>query len=394
VAKNDFQSKRGTAFVDDEQDEAFLRPASPRSRSRAARDDARQSARASAADRLLNKAADGIGEDDDDGFLRTRRRVPVRKGFLPLWTRTRWGRIAIFTAIALVLGGVIAGFLAVRHFFLTDTRFRIETSSSVQTVGNSQLTRDDLLSVFGADIGRNIFYVPLATRRNELEQIPWVEHATVMRLLPDQLRVAVVERTPIAFVRIGNQVKLVDGAGVILDMPAAMLAAKHYSFPVVSGIRPEDPLSIRAPRMKLYQRFITDIDSGGEKISPEISEIDLSDPEDVRATLPAKGSDMLLHFGDEKFLSRYHIYQSHLAEWQRNYPDLVSVDLRYDTQVVLKRGNGHSADASPQPALAAAPDPSTQPAVQDKPPAPKPAAKKPAPHKHPAPVKKHGKARR
>ncbi len=60
-----------------------------------------------------------------------------------------------------------------------------------------------MLPVFGEDIGRNIFFVPFSERRKQLEQIPWIEHATVMRLLPDQIRISVVERKPVAFLRQG-----------------------------------------------------------------------------------------------------------------------------------------------------------------------------------------------
>ena len=360
----------------DDIDEAFLRPASA-SRSRSGRD--------GAADRLTEKAVDSVGDTgptarDEQPFLRTRRRPPVRQGLLPAWARTRWGRVALLLAALTVAGGVVWTVLAIRNFLDNDPRFRIDTAASIQTVGNSQLTRDDLLSVFGADIGRNVFFIPLATRRLELERIPWVEHATVMRILPNQLRVAVRERTPIAFVRIGDRIELVDADGVILSMPPAMIAARHFSFPVVTGINPTDPLSVRTPRMHLYQRFIADIDSEGQKISSDLSEIDLSDPEDVRATLPAGSTDMLLHFGDEKFLARYHTYQQHLAEWQQQYPHLASVDLRYDTQVVLKMADGHAADTGSAPAAEFAPAAS---------PGPLPAASPVNARQHPAPVHKH-----
>lgn len=361
-------------------DETFLRPPSaPRPRS----------GRDSATDRLTAKAVDSVGDPgpnarpyaaDDQPFLRTRRRPPVRQGFLPAWARSRWGQIVLLLAAVVIAGGLVWTILALRNFVDNDPRFRIDTAASIQTVGNSQLTRDDLLSVFGADIGRNIFFIPLATRRAELERIPWVEHATVMRILPNQLRVAVRERTPIAFVRIGDQVQLVDAAGVILSMPPAMMAARHFSFPVVTGINPTDPLSVRTPRMRLYQRFVADLDSGGQKISSDLSEIDLSDPEDVRATLPAGVTDMLLHFGDEKFLARYHTYQRHLAEWQQQYPRLASVDLRYDTQVVLKMADGHAAETDPAPTT-------LQPSATTWP-APKPTPSANA-HKHPPAAHRH-----
>ena len=88
--------------------------------------------------------------------------------------------------------------------------------------------------------------------------------------------------------------------------------------------------------MKIYQRFITEIDSGGEKLSSRLSEVDISDPEDVKALVPSDGSELLVHFGDQDFLARWHNYQQHLAEWKAQYPRLASVDLRYERQVVLE----------------------------------------------------------
>nr|WP_252263931.1 FtsQ-type POTRA domain-containing protein [Paracidobacterium acidisoli] len=289
--------------------------------------------------------------------------------------------IGLAAGAIVLLAGIVALIFAVRNFLDHDPRFRIDSSASIQTAGNSQLSRADLLSVFGSDIGRNIFFVPLGTRQKELEEIPWVERATVMRLLPDQLRVAVTERTPVAFVRLGNKIDLVDASGVVLEMPPTMVAARHYSFPVVTGIDPNDPLSTRSARMHLYQKFITDVDSSGEKVSEQLSEVDLSDPEDVRAAVPAKGMDLLLHFGEEDFLNRWHNYQSHIAEWEQQYPHLASIDLRYEREVVLKMAGSSDVD----PNMAAPPAPAPAPAA----PAAKAAAKTAAPKaaagkKHPA----------
>jgi cell division protein FtsQ len=113
------------------------------------------------------------------------------------------------------------------------------------------------------------------------------------------------------------------------------MAAKQYSFPVVSGISAKDPLSVRAARMHLYQEFLNDLDSGGTKVSSQLSEVDISDPEDVWALLPAQGSDIQVHFGNSDFLARYRSFEQHLPEWRQQYPHLASVDMRYEDQVVL-----------------------------------------------------------
>jgi cell division protein FtsQ len=204
-----------------------------------------------------------------------------------------------------------------------------------------------MLPVFGEDIGRNIFFIPLAERRRQLEQIPWIERATVMRLLPDQIRISVVERQPVAFVRQGSQVGLVDANGVLLTMPAAMMAQRHYSFPVVTGITPQDPPAAARNRMAVYQRLLAELDANGQHLSEQISEIDLTDTEDARVLMPEQGTDILAHFGEDHFLERYQRYRAHIAEWRQQYPKLAAVDLRYDQQVVLEMAQGTDAPQTP-----------------------------------------------
>ncbi len=264
---------------------------------------------------------------------RTRRRVPVKRGPLP---RGRLGRILVISGIVGAFCAVVAICVAVHSFFMTDARFRIETASSIQVLGNSQVTRPELLSVFGGDIGRNIFHVPLNLRRAELEELPWVEHATVMRLLPNQLRVAVIERVPVAFVRAANQIGLVDKQGVLLDMPPAMMAAKRYSFPVVTGVSAQQSPEERASRMRLYADFMSALSSTGDPAVSQLSEVDLSDPEDVRVLLPSAGSDLLVHFGSEDFAARWQRLEEKLPGWRQQYPRLAGVDLRYQRQTVLE----------------------------------------------------------
>jgi cell division protein FtsQ len=170
----------------------------------------------------------------------------------------------------------------------------------------------------------------------------------VMRLLPNRMRVSIVERTPVAFVRQGSHIGLVDANGVLLDMPVDAKAGDHYSFPVVTGIAANDPLSTRAARMKIFGRFTSELDGSGEKISEELSEVDLSNPEDVKATIPDHSTEILVHFGEDSFLDRYRRFKEHLPEWKTLYPKLSSVDMRYERQVVLEMqpGSGGSAVSS------------------------------------------------
>jgi cell division protein FtsQ len=241
--------------------------------------------------------------------------------------------------VCLLAGFTTAGDL-LKIYLERDSRFRIAGTSQIQATGLTEISRSQMLPVFGEDVGRNIFFVPIGERRKELEAIPWVEHATVMRVLPDEIRVNVVERQPVAFTRQGQQIGLVDASGVLLDMSPATMAAHHYSFPVVTGIDPGDKPESRQGRMALYGRLMVELDANNQHNTEQISEIDLTDPEDARVRIPAQGADILAHFGEDHFLERYQRYQAHIAEWRQQYPKLAAVDLRYDHQVVLEMASG------------------------------------------------------
>lgn len=250
-------------------------------------------------------------------------------------------------AVVLLVGaGLTVAGIAVDRFLIHDAHYRIPGASAIETSGLTEVSRSEVLPVFGEDIGRNIFFVSLRQRREQLEEIPWVKQATVMRLLPARLSVQVVERTPVAFVRVGNQVELADAEGVILRMPPEMMAGHHYSFPVVTGIDAKDAASVRKARMAQYMRFVAELDQNHQHLSDQVSEIDVTDPEDLRAVMPEKGADVLAHFGEADFLSRWQVYQAHIGEWRQRYPKLVGVDLRYQGEVPLVMSTENSAGAS------------------------------------------------
>ncbi len=303
--------------------------------------------------------------------------------------RSLAGRIAATVAVFAAFGTAGFGLWEGRAALLRDPRLTIPSSRSIEISGNNHLTRAQLLSVFGEDVDRNLLTVPLETRRAELESLPWVEHATVMRLLPHTLRVAITERTPVAFVRQGGEIGLVDANGVLLDFSPGASSDHDYSFPVVSGISAQDPLSVRAARMRLYLHFTGDLDAGPDKVSNRLSEVDLSDPEDVKALIPDNGTDLLVHFGDSDFLARYQRYVQYLPDWKTRFPKLASVDMRSERSVVLEMAPGATVPvageaAAPVPAVAKPEKPAvavkktpSKAAAQEKPklkPKPRPAA--------------------
>ena len=289
--------------------------------------------------------AEDLDIEEESPFLRGDRRVPVRRGPLPKKAANRVKLVAIGLAVLVGCGGVAA---MLYNYGAGSWRFRIDSSDNLEIGGNHNVTRAQVMEIFGGDIGRNIFYVPLAERKKQLEEIPWVESAAVMRLLPNRIKVQVAERTPVAFVSIGSKVSLIDASGVIMEMPPK--AGKKYSFPVIVGMEDSEPLSTRTVRMKTYMRLVRDLDSSGAHYSQALSEVDLSDPDDVKTTVTDPEGTVLIHLGDDQFMQRYKVYLAYVGQWRAQFAKLNSVDLRYYPQVIVNPDTGASAAHETTPA--------------------------------------------
>jgi cell division protein FtsQ len=283
--------------------------------------------------------------DEESPFLRGQKRVSARRSALP--RKTANGLLLVVVAGAVVcFAGLGAAWLY--HYGEHSWRFRVESSDNIEVTGMENVTKAQIMEVMGADIGRNIFFIPLAQQRAQLEQIPWVESASVMRFVPNRLKVEIQERSPVAFARVGPRMSLIDAGGTLME-----LTPKHkYSFPVILGMNPGEPLSTRAPRMKAYAEMVRDLDSGGARYSQDLSEVDLTDLEDVKVRVNDPAGDVLVHLGSSDYLRRYRIYVTHAQGWRQQFQKLESVDLRYDNQIIVNPEMQRT--AKPAPALSPA----------------------------------------
>lgn len=284
--------------------------------------------------------------DEESPFLRGQKRVSARRGALPKKAANvlLWSSIA---AVVLCFGAVAAA--ALYSYGEHSWRFRIESSDNIDISGMQNVTKPQIMEVMGADIGRNIFFVPLSQQKAQLEQIPWVQSASVMRFVPNRLKVEIHERIPVAFARVGQRISLIDAGGTLMDLPKTSSArAPKYSFPVILGMNPGEPLSTRAPRMKAYNELVETLDSGGAHYSQDLSEVDLSDLDNLKVRVNDPAGDVLVELGNSDYLKRYKTYISHVQEWRQQFTKLESVNLRYDNQAIVNP----DMEGRPKPALA------------------------------------------
>ena len=306
-----------------------------------------------------------LEDEEESPFLRGQKRVPVRRGALP---RKAIGRIKLLLIVVLASGVIALVGVTLYRYGTQSWRFRIDSSDNIALLGNKNVTRAQVLEVMGGDIDRNIFFVPLAERKKQLEEIPWVESAAVMRLYPNRMRIELHERTPMAFVDVDSRIAFIDSQGVIMDLPPG--AQTSYSFPVIVGMSDNEPLSTRAPRMKIYAELVRELDSTGAHYSQSLSEVDLSDLDDVKATVSDPKGAVLVHLGSSNFLQRFQVYVAHVQEWRSQFSRLDSIDLRYEGQVIVNPETstvtGKTSDPDPDTAAAATAAPTHQVAAPRK----------------------------
>jgi cell division protein FtsQ len=206
----------------------------------------------------------------------------------------------------------------------------------IEVTGNRIVSREAVLQQFVHDRNRSVLRIPLEARRSQLEQIPWVESASVQRILPNRLRIQLTERTPIAFVRNGNELALIDAHGVILDRPRG----EELYFPIVTGVSEDLPRDQREKRMQICEEFLKDVDLVRGGSSDRVSELDLSNPKDLRVVMTglANATDsqaVTIHFGSSEFTGKYKMLIDNFSQWQANAGRVQSIDLQYSRQVVV-----------------------------------------------------------
>jgi len=315
--------------------------------------------------------------DDEPKYLRRQKPVEVK--------RRKSARMGYLRAMAWFAAALAAAFLGYHfcRFLLTSPQMALVHPEQVALTGTHYVARSSVLEIFAPDADKSILRVPLSERRRQLEAIPWVERATVRRALPNSIEVEITERAPIAFLRDGNNLELVDAHGVILERPLE----GDFHFPVVTGLAADMPQEDRERRMQLFAGFTQQLESARAGALEHVSEVDLSDEHNVRAVLtgfesgsvPADAGavatapqtsgeeeePVLVHFGNGDFAAKYRTLVERFPEWRAAAGRVQSVDLRFSRQAVVN-SDGAVGEAGGQLAQQALPAAHVEPGKQAK----------------------------
>lgn len=261
----------------------------------------------------------------------------------------RWGRFTFW----LIAGGVfMLGTLLLwrqtEDFLIKDDRFRIPEaeelagrSPNLTVEGVRYASPAQIRHVFSQDLGRSLYLVPIRQRREQLLAIDWVEDATVTKVWPDSLKVAVRERTPVAFVvlppnrRDGmSQYALIDRHGYVLRPRTP----SRFTLPVITGINESQSVEDRKQRVRAVLSMLRAVGPLGT----QMSEIDVHDPRNIVVSEHIKNEVLTLMLGNDNYQSRLQNFLANYAEIKSRKPDVKTLDLRVDGIITAVGTDNHA----------------------------------------------------
>jgi len=163
-------------------------------------------------------------------------------------TQHRTRRVLALLSRVTVLAGLCAAIYVgaregAKRFFFENADYQLRT---IELHTDGTLQREQILKVADLHEGENIFRVNLGRVRDNLRRLPQVDDVEVVRKLPREIDIHVIERKPVAWITGDKQISdpfvsdaafLVDARGVL--MREKKLLPEYLGLPLISGCSSE-----------------------------------------------------------------------------------------------------------------------------------------------------------
>jgi cell division protein FtsQ len=235
-------------------------------------------------------------------------------------------------AARLTVLAIVIGYAAYRGVALIAAASSLQIGHMVVR-GHERLSTGEVLALVEGLRGQNILTVKLDDWQKKLLSSPWVESATIRRVLPSTVEISVHERLPMGIGRLGTALYLIDGHGVIVDEYGPAYA--DIDLPIIDGLAaaPQDGGLIDVARAEFAGRVIAALAARPE-IAKAVSQIDVADLHDAVVILD--GDPALLRLGDTDFVARLQQYIDLAPALRERLAGIDYVDLRFDERLYVR----------------------------------------------------------
>jgi cell division protein FtsQ len=278
---------------------------------------------------------------------------PARRGNAPISRTRKFSLRALFAYVPSALKVVLA-ILAVIFLFIG---YRAAASAalfqvrSIDVSGTSRVSREDVEGLARRAVARTgVWRADLSAISAELGRLPGVRRAIVSRVLPDRLRVRVIERVPLAVVRTSaGHFFWVDEEGVALGELKPSDSVPSFFIRGWNEDGTDEARGDNAERVQKYQEALREWNSLG--LSERVSEVDLIDVKNVRAQLAGNDSQIELRLGGQELGLRLKQLLDALDQYKQTPrgPSITSLDIQTG-RIVIGFSSGSNVSDAVEPA--------------------------------------------
>src|SRR5258706_6893886 len=171
---------------------------------------------------------------------------------------------------------------------------------SIDVTGTSRTSAEEIEGLTRRAVARTgVWRADLSAISAELGRLPGVRRAIVTRVLPDRLRVRVIERVPLAVVRTSaGHFFWVDEEGVALGELKPADSVPSFFIRGWNEDGTEEARGDNAERVQKYQEVLREWNSLG--LAERVSEVDLIDVQNARAQLAGNDSQIEVRLGGKE----------------------------------------------------------------------------------------------
>ena len=265
---------------------------------------------------------------EESPFLRRRVQTRVRL------RRRGWSArlLVLLQAVAILVLMVVAVWMTYQSV-LHSEHLQVDR---VEVRGSHFLSEGEVRELLGPAVGENILTLDIEALKARLRSSPWVADATVIRTLPNVVRVEIRERVPLALAEV-DRLYLMDGDGALVDIYGPRTGV--FDLPIVRGLLGVDEVA-RRERARRAGILLADLAELGQ----EISEVFVEPSGDLRVVLRGPGEVLL--FGDPPYRHRFFTFLSLRRELAEKAPGAEHFDLRFRGRIYAKRPKTETSAAS------------------------------------------------
>lgn len=230
---------------------------------------------------------------------------------------------------AIFLAAIVMAVLAGRYThraILASSYFGLK---EIVVAGEKRVKRDEIIALSGVRAGDNILALELKRIVDRIEGQPWIEKASVRRILPRGISIEVKEREPVAILK-ADRLFYLDRGGT----PFKELDDKdERNYPLITGLKREELDSMEPVRDALMKTLeFIETEAGDWPADMPVSEFNTSPNHGI--TVFTGGIEIRVGFGD---------YKTKLEKMKRVMKDLKAkgstagyIDLTYTGQAVVR----------------------------------------------------------